>query len=137
MKHLSDISKTLGYIIGILTALWLFGEPFLEDYVDDRVDERAVSPELITKIMMSPFMIDQKRNEKNSILSDALHKSDSLKVKLSSSLVVKTGMNKNAMADTLANMIKIHCLNKKYVTKEECILNSKEYGRSSRSMSPM
>ena len=31
------LGKTLGAIIATLTALWFFGEPFLEDYVDGHI----------------------------------------------------------------------------------------------------
>lgn len=129
MKHITDISKTLATVVTLLVSAWFFGEPFLEDYVNKRIDQRATSPDLITKIMSSPFMIDQKRHEKREILEDALHKSDSSKVKLSANLVLKTGMNKTAMSDTLASIINNYCKNKGFVDNKKCIDNAKTYGR--------
>lgn len=34
-----SVGKIAGATIAILTALWFFGEPFLEDYVHDRIEE--------------------------------------------------------------------------------------------------
>ena len=135
MKYITDISKTLATVIALLTSIWFFGEPFAEDYINNKIDQRAVSPDLITKIMSSPFMIDQKRQEKREIIEDALHKTDSSKVKLSANLVLKTGMNKSAMADTLASIIKNYCKNSGFVDNEKCVDNAKTYGRGR--MSPV
>lgn len=128
MKYIKEISKNLTVVVSLLASFWFFGEPFLEDYINNRIDERSTSPDLITKIISSPFMIDKKRIEKNEILNDALHNSDSLKVKLSANLVLKTGMNKQAMSDTLASIIKNYCENKGFVSNIKCIENSKKYG---------
>ena len=129
MKIFVKISTICGAIIALSTVLGIVLTPFINNYIDNRIDKRAVSPEVITSIMTSPFMIDQKRIERNKILNDALHKSDSSKVKLSSNLVLKTGMNKEAMADTLASIIKNYCKNSGFVDNEQCIYNSKKYGR--------
>jgi len=77
------------------------------------------SNEFMMGIMNSPWMIDYKRKERDDLIKKSLHK-DSSKVKMSASLVLKTGMNKEAMEDTIASMIKIH--------------NSKSYTRSRRSV---
>jgi hypothetical protein len=37
-KEFISLGKTLGAIIATLTALWFFGEPFLEDYVESHFD---------------------------------------------------------------------------------------------------
>jgi hypothetical protein len=127
-KHLIDISKTLGATISLLTALWFFGEPFLEDYVNSRIDFRVSSPETLQKAMKSPYMMDYQMNQKKHWREEELHK-DNNKAKFSSVLISKTGMNKESLGDTLAAMIKRNNLGIKYVTKSECILNSKEYAR--------
>ena len=105
-----------------------FGKPLLEDYVDSRIDTRVSSPETLQKAMKSPFMMDYQINQKKRWEEENLNK-ESSRMKLSSKLISKTGMNKDAMSDTLANMIRIHCQNNKYVTNDECIFNSKKYGR--------
>jgi len=129
MKHITDISKILGSITAILTAVWFFGEPFLEDYVNNRIDARVSSPETLTKAFNSPFFIDYQKNKKKEWVDSELHK-ETNKVKFSSALMSKTGMNKESLGDTLAAIIKRNNLGIKYVTQSECILNSKEYGRS-------
>lgn len=79
------------------------------------------SNEFMMGIMNSPWMIDYKRKERDDLIERSLHK-DSSKVKMSASLVLKTGMNKEAMEDTIASMINIH--------------NSKNYTRSRHNIMP-
>lgn len=133
MKHLTDISKILGSTMGIIVALWFFGEPFLEDYVDERAEKiiikKVTSVEFLTSIMDSPFMLDYKKHEKEEVIKEALHQGDSTKVKLSANLVAKTGMNKQAMADTLASIISSWVDSKGFVNNDKCVKNSKKYGR--------
>jgi L-asparaginase II len=74
-------------------------------------------------------MLDYKKREKELIIKEALHKGDSTKVKLSANLIAKTGMNKEAMADTLASIISNWVKSKGFVNQSECIYNSKMYGR--------
>lgn len=124
-----EISKILSAIVGVLVALWFFGEPFLEDYVNSRIDFRVSSPETLQKAMKSPYMMDYQMSQKKHWREEELHK-DNNKAKFSSTLMSKTGMNKESLGDTLAAIIKRNNLGIKYVTQSECILNSKEYGRS-------
>jgi hypothetical protein len=131
-KHLTDISKILGSIVGIFVALWFFGEPFLEDYVNKRIDIRITSPETLEKALKSPYMLDYQINQKNAWRDSELHKENS-KIKFSAALVHKTGMNKEALIDSLAGIIKSNPT-KSYITSEECIFNSKKYGRARNSI---
>jgi hypothetical protein len=79
------------------------------------------SNEFMMGIMNSPWMIDYKRKERDDLIKRSLHK-DSTKVKMSASLVLKTGMNKEAMEDTIASMINIH--------------NSRNYSRNRHNVMP-
>jgi len=38
-KHLLELSKTVGAVMVIITACGFFGEPFLEDYVQIRIQK--------------------------------------------------------------------------------------------------
>jgi len=136
MKHITEISKTLATVVTLLASVWFFGEPFLEDYVNHRVEERVISADVLVKAMNSPYMIDFQREQKRKWEDENLNK-ESGKIKFSTSLVSKTGMNRKAMEDTLSVMIKIHCKNKDYVTRDECIFNSKRYGRGVNNLIPM
>jgi len=53
-------------------------------------------------------MLDFQRQQKIRWEEEHLNK-ESGKIKFSTSLVSKTGMNRKAMEDTLSVMIKIHC----------------------------
>lgn len=130
---LSIVATQLGFIITILTSLWFIGEPFLEDYVNARIDNRVSSPETLQKAFKSPYFLDYQKNQKREWTEQELHKTDN-RVKFSSSLVSKTGMNKEAMGDTLAAMIKRNNLGTPYVTSEQCVFNSKKYGRARNQM---
>jgi hypothetical protein len=128
-KKIINISATLTAIVTILGFAFIVVKPHIENFIDERIEVKIVSPEIMKKAMNSPFMLDYKMDQKIEWADSELHK-DENKLKLSGTLVLKTGMNKDAMADTLASMIKLHCEEKKYVTNDECILNSKKYGRS-------
>ena len=134
MKNLLNISKIMGAVVSILVACWFFGEPFLEDYIDLRLDQKVIekttSDEFLNTIMTSPFMIDYKRHEKEETIKEALHKGDSTKVKLSANLIAKTGMNKEAMAVTLASIITNWGDAKGFINNKQCIKNAKTYGRA-------
>ncbi len=127
-KQVIEISKILGAIMLILGVAWPIAKPHLEKFIKGIVDERVVSPVVMSKAMNSSFMLDYKMDQKREWADSELHK-DENKLKFSGTLVSKTGMNKDAMSDTLASMIKLHCEEKKYVTNDECVLNSKKYGR--------
>lgn len=108
MKHITDISKTLATVVTLLASVWFFGEPFLEDYVNHRIEDRVMSADVLVKAMSSPYMLDFQRQQKIRWEEEHLNK-ESGKIKFSTSLVSKTGMNRKAMEDTLSVMIKIHC----------------------------
>lgn len=127
-KQVIEISKILGAIMVILGVAWPIAKPHLEKFIKGIVDERVVSPVVMSKAMNSPFMLDYKMDQKREWADIELHKSES-HLKFSGTLVSKTGMNKEAMSDTLASMIKSHCLNKGFITNDQCIYNSKKYGR--------
>ena len=37
-KNIQDIGKILGSMMGLCVAVWFFGEPFLEDYVESHIE---------------------------------------------------------------------------------------------------
>jgi hypothetical protein len=130
MKKITDILKLISSVVAVVAIIGAIAKPHIENFIDERIEVKIISTETMEKAMNSPFMLDYKRDQKKEWADAELHK-DQSKLKFSGTLVSKTGMNKEAMSDTLANMIKQHCLNKKYVTNSECILNSKNYGRGS------
>ena len=67
MKHITDISKTLATVVTLLVSTWFFGEPFLEDYVNYRIEDRVVSADVLVKAMRSPYMLDFQRQQKRSL----------------------------------------------------------------------
>jgi len=126
MKKLTEILKLISSIVAVLAIVMAISKPHIEEFIDERIEQQVISPVVLGKAMNSPFMLDYKQDQKREWEQIELNKEDS-KLKFSYSLVNKTGMNKDAMSDTLASMIKQHCLNRRYVTEEECIKNTKKY----------
>lgn len=102
-----------------------------KDY-DNKLDSalaiRFKDPVFMTKyVVNSPFFIDQRRKERASIVDDVKHQ-DSTKLKMSAYVSSGAGMDKKAMMDSmivLMNMMK----KGRPVRNEQCIYNSKKYGR--------
>jgi hypothetical protein len=128
MKKITDILKLISSVVAVVAIIGAIAKPHLENFIDERIKTQIISPEVLGKAMNSPFMLDYKRDQKKEWSDTELHK-DQSKLKFSGTLVSKTGMNKEAMSDTLASMINEHCKNKSFVTNDECIRNSKKYGR--------
>ena len=91
------------------------------------LSEKLHSPEFMIDLMSSPWMIDYKRKERNDLIKSSLHR-DSSKVKMSASLSLKTGMTKSSVIDSVAVLLNLMKRGRP-VTNEQCIFNSKKYGR--------
>ena len=126
MKTFTDILKLISSVFAVLLIVGAIIKPHVENFIDERIEVQVVSPSTMGKAMNSPFMLDYKKAQKKEWTETELNKEDG-HLKFSGTLVSKTGMNKQAMSDTLASMIKDHCKNKRFVTNEQCILNSKKH----------
>jgi len=142
------LNSLKGKIVGAVVALIVFSLVSKWDNVvktfDEGVEAQEVSafnsrldtalsfrfkdPIFMTKyVINSPFFIDWRRNERDLIITN-MKQRDSSQINMSAYLSSITGMNKISMMDTIGVMIKLH--NKgRAINNNQCIRNSKEYGR--------
>jgi len=76
------------------------------------------APLFLGKMFNSPYMLEHKEKEKKQWTEESFHK-DSAKAKMSTYLVMGTGMNRKAMEDTLVSMINWYKDHKKEVIDEK------------------
>lgn len=131
MKNLVDISKILGAVVSILVACWFFGEPFLEDYVDARieagVEAKMDDPVIVQKLLSNPLIVTYTERVEDEAIENII-KQDSNKVGMRTIIGQGTGIRDGFVTDTLIVMINER-KSKNYVSNAQCIFNSKKYGR--------
>jgi len=57
-KNIQDLGKIFGSMMGLCVALWFFGEPFLEDYVESHVKayEKKHAQEMSSKVKLRALL---------------------------------------------------------------------------------
>jgi len=119
----------------ILTAFLTVGDwtkkgKELEDnkILDSRIMSVMLSDSAQTKFVAQDKIKNFVHKVRLEAFEDARHQ-DSLKVKMSAYLSTETGMTKEALMDTLAVILNERKVGKKFITNNQCIKNSKQYGR--------
>lgn len=68
-KIIMDLGKTLGSMVALCTALWFFGEPYLEDYVDNHIEvyDQKLAEEKSSKVKLRTLLAGKMGVEEDEV----------------------------------------------------------------------